>query len=48
MSNQETLFCTIKYSYKKRHEDPMLWKAKVADYKIEQGKPEASIVAEIE
>jgi len=26
----------------------MLWKAKVADYKIEQGKPEASIVAEIE
>jgi len=48
VSKQETLFHTIKDDCKKQHEDLVLWNKKVTDYKIERGKPGASVVAEIE
>jgi hypothetical protein len=48
MSEQEAVFHTIKDNCKKRHEDLVLWKKKMANYSIDRGEPEASIVVEIE
>jgi len=48
VTEQTNALNEIKGNVKKCQEQVAIWKKKLSDYKIERGKPEASIVAEIE